>query len=169
MTDERDRGPDPDPPVSDGPTDSDDGGGQESSPAEVDLDDGRPLATPAPTDHDKTPFHFVRALLLTMPLAILIGSVVAPPDAVAQLVLIAGTLVGGFPITYRLVANRRFGPKQLGAFFAIVLVVTLVGLWVLQAVGSGPVPDIILRFAIVIISLLVADLFVFRYLGFDEG
>lgn len=185
MTEERDRGPDPDVP-GDGPdpnvpdngpdpdapdqgSESADADSKGSAPDDADLDDGRPLTAPDGTDHGKTPFHFVRALLLTMPLAILVGSVVAPPDAVAQLVLIAGTLVGGLPITYRLVAHRRFGPKELGAFFGIVLVVTLVGLWALQAVGSGPVPDILLRFGIVFVSLLVADLLVFRYLDFDGG
>ncbi len=169
MTDEPEAGPEPDPNVAAGPVDSSQAAGQAGSADQGEQDDGQPIEKPAPTDHGKTPFHFVRALLLTMPLAILVGSVVAPPDPVAQVVLIGGTLVGGLPITYRLVANRRFGPRQLGGFFGIVLVVTLVGLWLLEAVGSGPIPDILLRFGIVVVSLFVADLLVFRYLGFEDG
>lgn len=145
---------------------------RETGEPEANSDEGvnaGEISPPSEPEHSKTPFHLVRALLVTMPLAILVGSVVAPPDAVAQLVLIGGTLVGGLPITYRLVANRRFGPKQLGAFFGVVLVVTLVGLWALQAVGSGPIPDIVVRFGIVLVSLLLADIFVFRYLGSENA
>lgn len=169
MTDETDSGSDKESHVAVEPGDESGSVAQGERAERGGSDEHPPIAAPDATDHGKTPFHFVRALLLTMPLAILVGSVVAPPDAVAQLLLIAGALVGGIPITYRLVANRRFGPRQLAAFFGIVLVVTLLGLWVLDAVGSGPVPDILLRFGIVVVSLVVADFVVFRYLGLDAN
>ena len=55
----------------------------------------RPPADPDPdiSDHGKEPFYLVRALLVTMPLAILVGTVVAPPDPFSQLFLIGATLV----------------------------------------------------------------------------
>lgn len=114
---------------------------------------------------EKPPFQFVRALLVTVPLAILVGTVVSPPDPVVQLLLIAGTLVGGLPIAYRLVAVRRYGPRQLGLFFGVVLLGTLLGLLGLQRVGSGPVPDVLVRFLIVLGSLVIGDVVVFRTPG----
>lgn len=114
-------------------------------------------------DHDKQPFHFVRALLVTMPLAILVGSVVAPPDPFSQLFLIAATLVGGVAVTYRWVRTRRYGPKQLAAFFGVVFLGTLLGLWLFGTIGAGPLPDIVARLAIVLASFGVADILVFRH------
>lgn len=121
-------------------------------------------------DHpQKPPFMLVRAIIVTVPLAVLVGAVVSPPDAVVQVIMIAGTLIGGLPITYRLVASRRYGPWQVGAFFGIVMVLTLLGLWVLQWVGSGPVPEILVRFGIVLLALFAADGAVFRGLGSLEA
>lgn len=77
-------------------------------------------------------------------------------------------MLGGVPITYRLVASRRFGTKQVGAFFAIVMVMTFLALWVLQSTGSGPVPEIPLRFGIVLFALFAADAAVFRGLEATE-
>lgn len=114
------------------------------------------------TEAEKPPFLFVRALLVTVPLAILVGTVVSPSDPVVQMLLIAGALIGGLPIAYRLVAVRRYGPIQLGMFFGVVLIGTLLGLWGLQRVGADPLPDVLLRLLIVLLSLLVADLVVFR-------
>lgn len=125
---------------------------------------GRELAEPDVADHEKRPFHFVRALLLTMPLAILVGTVVAPPDPFAQLLLIGATLIGGLPITMRLVAGRRYGPRQLAVFFGVILVVTLAGLQALAAVGSGPLPSVLARFLVVAVALGAGDAVVFRVL-----
>lgn len=117
----------------------------------------------------KPPFMFVRAMLVMVPLAILAGTVVAPPDPIGQLIMIGGTLLGGMPIAYRLVGDRRYGPKQIGAFFGVVLFGTLFGLIALQRVGSGPIPETLLRFLIVLASLVAADVAVFRLIGMDEG
>ena len=110
----------------------------------------------------RRPFVFVRALLVAMPLAILVGSIVSPPDPFIQIILIAGTLIGGFPLAVRMVGTRRYGPKELGVFFGGVLGVTLVGLWVVNAVGTGPVPDVLARFVVVLGALVIADVAVFR-------
>lgn len=120
------------------------------------------------TGHGKRPFLFVRSVLVAMPLAILVGSIVSPPDPFTQLFMIAGALAGGLPITYRLVAKRRYGPKQLGAFFGVVLLVSVFGMWVVQQTGVGPVPEILVRFGVVLGSLLVADVLVFRVFGLHE-
>ncbi len=133
------------------------------SDAETASTDDDPL-----TGHGKRPFLFVRSVLVAMPLAILVGSIVSPPDPFAQLLMIAAAMAGGLPITYRLVAKRRYGPKQLGAFFGIVLVATVLGMWVFQQTGVGPVPEILVRFGVVLGSLLVADVLVFRVFGLHE-
>lgn len=124
------------------------------------TEDGAPEEQGPPDK--RRPFVYVRALLVAMPLAILIGSIVSPPDAFTQLIMIAGSLIGGFPIAVRLVSARRYGPRELGAFFGSVLVVTLAGLWVIGTVGTGPIPGVLVRFVIVLVALLVADFVVFR-------
>lgn len=97
-----------------------------------------------------------------MPLAILVGSVVAPPDPFSQLFLIAATLVGGVAVTYRWVRTRRYGPTQLAAFIGVVFLGTMVGLWIFGTVGAGPLPDMLARLAIVLVSFVAADVLVFR-------
>lgn len=110
----------------------------------------------------RRPFVFVRAMLVAMPLAILVGSIVSPPDPFTQIILIAGTLIGGFPLAVRMVGTRRYGPKELGLFFGGVLILTLAGLWVIGTVGTGPIPGVLARFVIVLGALLVSDVAVFR-------
>ena len=131
---------------------------KDEQPAGRDEDDGTVVA-------DKPPFKYVRAMLLTMPVAILAGTVVSPPDAVAQLLVIALTFIVGLPISVRLVGRRRYGPRRIGLFYGAVLVGVLLGLWLLDALAPLPVAESLARFAVLALALLLADVLSSSVLG----
>ena len=117
------------------------------------------------TTRDRDPFTFVRAFLVLMPIAILAGTVLAPPDAFAQVLVIVLTVGFGMPIAVRLVNRRRYSPWRLGAFYGTLLVVVLAGLWLIQTIASLLVPELVARLAVLALALVAADVLSFRILG----
>ncbi|MFB6266210.1 MAG: hypothetical protein ABEI31_01015 [Halodesulfurarchaeum sp.] len=115
------------------------------------------------TAADREPFKLVRALLLTVPLAILVGAVVAPPDPIAAMAVMVAALAAGVPLAVRLVDLRRYGPLRIGVFFALVFVIVVVGLWGVSRLGRpAGLPRTLLRLGVVVVALLLADFLLFR-------
>ena len=117
------------------------------------------------TARDRDPFTFVRAFLVLMPIAILAGTVLAPPDAFAQVLVIVLTVGVGMPIAVRLVNRRRYSPWRLGTFYGALLVIVLAGLWLIETSAPLPFPTLFARLAVLAIALVAADVLSFRILG----
>jgi len=106
---------------------------------------------------DRDPMDAMRALFVAMPLAILVGAIVAPPDPVTQFVTIFAALAVVWPLTLRYVVGRVDGPFALGGFFLVVFVVVLVGLWVVSQVGlTGGAAAAVARLLVVVAATTVA-------------
>ncbi|MFB6113799.1 MAG: hypothetical protein ABEJ58_06815 [Halodesulfurarchaeum sp.] len=115
-------------------------------------------------DPDRRPFRVVRSLLVAIPLAILVAAV-GPTDPLAQGAVMAVSLVVALPVSYRLIAIRRYGPRELGAFFSVVLASVLLGLLVLPPLFPASIPRRIGSPIIAVCCILLADAVVFRVWG----
>ena len=104
----------------------------------------------------------IRSFAFAMPLAILVGSVVAPPDVFTQLFAILAALVVGWPLSYRLVAVRAYTARAIGGFYLVVFVVVLLGVWGVTLAGlrAGAV-RVAARVVVIGVALVIADLAVF--------
>lgn len=85
----------------------------------------------------RRPFRLIRAGLVSTPLAILVGAVVTP-DPVAQLGAMALAFAVALPLAFRLLADRPYGPRRLGAFLMLVFVFSIAGLLALARLPTVP-------------------------------
>jgi hypothetical protein len=109
---------------------------------------------------DRDPVDAIRAFLFVMPLAILVGSLLSPPDPFSQLALVGVALAVGWPLARRVEERHDLGPRTLGLFYLVVGVVVLVGLWVLSLGSVLGVVALLARVVVVAVALLVAYRFV---------
>ncbi|MFB6082239.1 MAG: hypothetical protein ABEJ67_05400 [Halanaeroarchaeum sp.] len=106
----------------------------------------------------------LRALLFSMPMAVLVGAIFAPPDAVAQALVIGVALAVGWPLTYRLHDTRVLSAGTIAAFYLVVLGLVLAGLWALSTrTVCGGVAALVAKAAVVAVATVVADRFVFAW------
>ncbi|MFB6070402.1 MAG: hypothetical protein ABEJ76_05200 [Halanaeroarchaeum sp.] len=105
----------------------------------------------------------LRSFLFVMPLAALAGALLGPPDPFGQALIVAVALAVGWSLAYRLGAGREFTAASIGAFYLVVLVVVLLGLYALAGVIVGPRGRIIARAGVLLLALGVADVLVFEY------
>jgi hypothetical protein len=97
----------------------------------------------------------VRAIVFVLPLAVLAGSVLAPPDPFAQLVLMGLTLAIGVPVSRRVLALATYRPLRIGAFYLVVSLVVLGGLLALSAVSiDGELASTVARTVVVVMGLV---------------
>lgn len=89
------------------------------------------------TDAKKRPFRIVRASLVAMPLAILLGAVLSP-DPLVQMLAMVLTFLVVLPIAYRIVTDRGVKTRELALFFVLVLVFVFTGLWTLPQLIGDP-------------------------------
>lgn len=103
---------------------------------------------------DQDRIETVRAIVFVLPLAVLAGSILAPPDPFAQLVLIGLTISIGVPVSKRALPLSTYRPLRIGAFYLVVTVVVLVGVVTVSALPlDGSVPSTIARTMVVGIGL----------------
>lgn len=98
----------------------------------------------------RDPTEAVRAVVFVLPLAVLAGSIVAPPDPFSQLAVIALTMLVGVPLSRRVLTLSTYRPLTIGAFYLVVTVVVLVGLVGLSALPLGSGSQSVLGDAIVV-------------------
>ncbi|MFB6134066.1 MAG: hypothetical protein ABEJ55_03680 [Halanaeroarchaeum sp.] len=85
-----------------------------------------------------TPIESLAAFVFAVPLATLVGAVLAPPDAFAQGLLMGLALLVGWPLSSRLVHPHRYGPSTLALFYVVILIVVVSGLWAIERTAVPP-------------------------------
>lgn len=96
----------------------------------------------------------VRAVVFVLPLAVLAGSMLAPPDPFSQLVLIGLTIAIGVPVSKRLLPLATYRPLRIGAFYLVVTLAVLMGLVTVSALPlDGGLPSTVARAVVVGIGL----------------
>ncbi|MFW5920157.1 MAG: hypothetical protein ACOCSF_08245 [Halanaeroarchaeum sp.] len=93
------------------------------------------------TAAEKRPYRILRAIVVAMPLAILVGAVLTP-DPFAQVLAMALAFVVVFSIVRRITTERRLRTRDLALFFVFVLASVSVGLWALPRATGRPSSEI---------------------------
>lgn len=118
------------------------------------------------TPSERRPYRIMRAVLVAMPLAILVGAVLST-DPLIQVLAIALAFVVVFPIANRIARKRRLQTRDFALFLVLVLLFVTTGLWALPRVIGGPSSELarLVAIAIGVVLSAVAVRFVNRRAG----